>query len=190
MESTNTFEPRVEDRLEIQDAVYRWCRGVDRRDWDLVRSIFHADAHDDHGVFSGSREEMIEWLQERHAEITQSLHHAGNIIIDFAGSHRAIVETSILSRQRYAISARDARIAMMGEEVGASPDVLDMQGAGRYVDVFEQRGGRWKIARRTCIYEGIWASPAPDLPRLNENWALARRDRTDPLYRELEAAGL
>jgi ketosteroid isomerase-like protein len=130
---------------------------------------------------------MIEWLQERHAEITQSLHHAGNMIIDFVGAHLAIVETSILSRQRYALEARDARVAMMGEEVGASPDVLDMQGAGRYVDVFEQREGQWKIARRTCIYEGIWASAAPDLPTLNQNWPLARRDRTDPLYRELEA---
>ena len=35
-------------------------------------------------------QQVIAWLTERHAEITQSMHHAGNITIDFAGPDKAI----------------------------------------------------------------------------------------------------
>ena len=87
------FEARVEDRLELQALTYRWCRAVDRRDWELVRSCFHPDGHDDHGVFVGDVDGMIAWLKERHAEISQSMHHAGNMLIEFAGPDRAGVET-------------------------------------------------------------------------------------------------
>ena len=184
------FEPRIADRLEIQDVIHRWCRGVDRRDWELVRTVFHPDAHDDHGMFSGGIEDMIAWLIERHAEITQSMHHTGNITIDFAGPDKAIVETQIMARQRYAESAQAARIAMLGEEVGSAPGVLDMSGAGRYVDLFERRDGHWKIAKRIVVYEGLWAARAADKPQPDASWPLARRDKGDPLYAELQAVGL
>jgi hypothetical protein len=180
------FEARIEDRLEIQDLIYRWCRGVDRRDWDLVRSVFHPDAHDDHGVFSGGVDDMIAWLKERHSDITQSMHHAGNLLIDFTGPNQAVVETSILARQRYAESAKDARVAMLGEVVGNEPGILDMQGCGRYVDRVERReDGCWKIADRVVVFEGLWASRAPDLPKPQEGWPLARRDKSDPVYAAL-----
>ena len=35
---------RLADRLEIRDVVYRYCRGIDRREYDLVRSCYHHDA--------------------------------------------------------------------------------------------------------------------------------------------------
>jgi hypothetical protein len=182
------FEARLADRLEIQDLIYRWCRGVDRRDWDLVREVFHPDAHDDHGVFAGGVEEMIAWLKERHSDITQSMHHAGNLLIDFTGPDTAVVETSIMARQRYAESATAARVAMLGDVVGNEPGILDMQGAGRYVDRVERRGEGWKIANRVVVFEGLWASRAPDLPKPQEGWPMAHRDRTDPLYAELATA--
>ncbi|MEY3566868.1 MAG: hypothetical protein RLZ19_882, partial [Actinomycetota bacterium] len=40
-------------REHIRDVVYRYARGVDRRDFDLVRSCYHPDATDDHGPFTG-----------------------------------------------------------------------------------------------------------------------------------------
>jgi hypothetical protein len=30
------FEARLEDRLEIQDVIYLWCRAIDRLDLELV----------------------------------------------------------------------------------------------------------------------------------------------------------
>ena len=39
--SHNDYAKTYLDRLEIQDVINRWLRGVDRRDWDLARSAFH-----------------------------------------------------------------------------------------------------------------------------------------------------
>ena len=40
-------------RQEITDVLHRYCRAVDRRDPDLLRSVYHPDATDDHGVYAG-----------------------------------------------------------------------------------------------------------------------------------------
>ena len=40
-------------RAEIRDAMFRYCRGVDRADRALIRSAYHPDAHDKHGKYDG-----------------------------------------------------------------------------------------------------------------------------------------
>ena len=40
-------------KQEITDVVYRYARGIDRLDFELVRSCYHPDAYDDHGAFKG-----------------------------------------------------------------------------------------------------------------------------------------
>ena len=45
---------RLIDKDEIRDVMARYCRGVDRADWDLVRSTYHTDAYDDHGDYRGN----------------------------------------------------------------------------------------------------------------------------------------
>ena len=35
------------------DAIHRYCRAVDRADRDLLVSVYHPDAIDDHGLFVG-----------------------------------------------------------------------------------------------------------------------------------------
>jgi hypothetical protein len=37
---------RLLDRAQIQDATYRYARGVDRGDVGLIRSAYHPDAYD------------------------------------------------------------------------------------------------------------------------------------------------
>ena len=36
---------------EIRDVIFRYCRGVDRKDFALVRSAFHDDATLDYSPF-------------------------------------------------------------------------------------------------------------------------------------------
>ena len=45
--------------------VYRFSRGVDRHDWELVRSCYHDGAHDNHGPFDGPIEEYVPSLSPR-----------------------------------------------------------------------------------------------------------------------------
>jgi hypothetical protein len=37
------------NKERIKDNLVSYCRGVDRREWDLVREAYHPDAYDDHG---------------------------------------------------------------------------------------------------------------------------------------------
>src|SRR5437667_429045 len=50
-------------KSEINEVVTRYCRGVDRRDWELVRSCYHPDAIDDHGRFVGGPDEFVEHVK-------------------------------------------------------------------------------------------------------------------------------
>ena len=53
-------------KQEIGDVIYRYARGIDRLDFDLVRSCYHPDAVDDHGAFKGNVDEFIEMLSLIH----------------------------------------------------------------------------------------------------------------------------
>jgi hypothetical protein len=41
------------DEAAIRRVHLDYCRGVDRRDWELVRRYYHLDAVDHHGPYSG-----------------------------------------------------------------------------------------------------------------------------------------
>ena len=41
------------DRQEIYDVLIRYCQGVDRCDVNLIKSVYHEDAQDGHGMFKG-----------------------------------------------------------------------------------------------------------------------------------------
>ena len=50
---------RSQDRREIEDCLLRYVRGVDRKNWELVRAAYHPDAHDDHGNYQGGIDGFI-----------------------------------------------------------------------------------------------------------------------------------
>ena len=55
------------DRLEIGDLITRYATAVDRRDWDLYRSVFTTDAEIDYtsaGGIAGTLDEVVAFLDE------------------------------------------------------------------------------------------------------------------------------
>ena len=48
------------DRQAIADVLVTYSRAIDRLDRDLLISVYHPDAIDDHGVFIGTREEFAD----------------------------------------------------------------------------------------------------------------------------------
>jgi hypothetical protein len=145
---------------KIRAALARYCRGVNRLDFELVASVFHPDARNEHGAFAGSVEEFVRWLKNSAlGRFTWTMHNLGTCGIEIAGDE-AYVET-------YAV-------AYHGEP--ASSGV-------RYIDRFERRtGDDWLIARRLVVVEwrrelGIEALrlAGPDAP-------VGRHDRLDPAY--------
>lgn len=182
---------RLADRLQIQDAVYTWCRGVDRRDWALVREAFHPDAHDDHGSYRGGVDGLVGYLRSRHGAVLQSMHHVGNILIEFAGPDLALAESYVVGHSRVMPADRAARMAALGYDDGKDAGPLDAMQSGRYLDRFERRQGRWRIAHRTLVWEANFVRPGtPEIWRGAVPRTLARRDGEDALYRIRRGMGL
>ena len=157
----------LSDCEAIRQAMYAYARGVDRADQDLIASIFHDDAIDDHGNFSGDKTETLAALKRSAAvrETTASFHQLGNILIDLRGD-AADVETYFVAVQRRESGKTFTRIR-----------------AGRYLDHFVKRNGDWRILRRKVI---------DDWSRLDEVVATAgevgpdnhhgTRDHNDPSF--------
>ncbi|WP_164256346.1 nuclear transport factor 2 family protein [Variovorax sp. WS11] len=171
------------ERERIRDALQRYARGVDRRDWALVASAYHSDGYDDHGGYKGGVPGLLEWLERRHATIEQSMHFLGNCIIDFLSEGIAVAETYCMVYQRYGEEARETIQVWLGEQPLPPGERLMAELACRYVDRFELREGEWRIARRTVVMEEVKASV--ELVRLRPGYAQARRDRTDALWQAL-----
>jgi hypothetical protein len=165
---------RLLDKSEIYDAICRYARGVDRGDWDLVRSTYHPDAHDDHVEYKGGIEGLIEWLDKRFAGIDNSMHFLGNCLIEFTGPDLAFVETYFTSRRLRTPSA---------EERGglAAADALCREAWGRYADRFERRQGEWRVARRLVVIDSRFTSVAKGGAR-NTSSTWGTRDPADPSH--------
>jgi hypothetical protein len=162
-------DPEVQallDKQAIHEVVLRYCRGVDRVDRDLVRDCYWPEAVDEHGSFTGTRDEYLAWLFDRMLpRYSMTMHFVGNVLVEVDGDH-ATSET-------YGVSWHRGLPERMGD---------DLMSAFRYVDQMEKRDGQWRIMRRTCTLEwcrvneraGWWDAP-PEHRR-------GVRDRTDPVY--------
>ena len=155
----------IEDRYQIEQALRRYCRGVDRGDAELIRSVYHDDATDDHGGFKGKgvdfAERVVEAMRGRMQSTMHNLHQTN---ISFNGD-AARVETYFTAYHRL---------------LEGSTSLLETFG-GRYVDRFEKRSGDWKIADRVVVYE--W-SEIKEVPREypNEAFQHGKRSKDDLSY--------
>jgi len=137
------FREELADREAIRDCLYRYSRGIDRCDEDVLRSVYWEDAFDDHVLFSGEREELIAWVLPLLRSMEASMHLIGNILIRIHGDH-ADVESYYYGYHRM--------------DDGTGP--FDSIQCGRYVDRFERRDDEWRIARRKVVVD--WFRDHPD----------------------------
>ena len=63
------------DRQQIHDCLMTYSRAVDRLDRELLLSVYHDDAIDDHGVFVGSPVEFADWVIDMHSRAHLSHQH-------------------------------------------------------------------------------------------------------------------
>lgn len=181
---------RQQDRREIEDCLLRYVRGVDRKNWNLVRAAYHTDAHDDHGNYKGGIDGFIESLTRRHATIEQSMHVVSNLTIEFAGPDSALAESYFITHQRISPEAGDARLPYLRGTPIRPDEAVETEVVGRYVDHMTSRDGAWRIQRRTVVFEVFRGQPAPAGGGLRSNWALSRRDGNDPLEHARRELGL
>ena len=62
---SQTLEQQVQllmDKWEIEKVLARYCRAIDRTDMELLKSVYHPDGIDNHGVFTGNAMEFAEFI--------------------------------------------------------------------------------------------------------------------------------
>ena len=150
------------DKQDITEVLYRYCRGIDRRDYELVRSCYQADAIDDHGDFRGSVDEFLAYVQRGLPVFERTMHFIGNVLIDVDGD-TARAESYIVAHHHLATSR--------------SKPERDFSVGLRYVDDFARDRGSWLIAARVCAFE--WARIDPVGPLGWTPAATATRGRAD-----------
>ena len=123
------------DRLEIQDVVHRYARGLDRHDDEVLRSVFHEDAIDNHGPWVGGREPFVEWANG-------PCHEHTNAHLHQITTHTCEIDGDTAHTESYC-----QWVHRLKEE----PTVT--VGGGRYVDRLEKRDGEWRIVVRRLVVD-------------------------------------
>jgi hypothetical protein len=162
------------DRQDILDCVIRYCRAVDRFDRELLLSVYHPDAIDDHGVFVGNPVQFADWAFGYHSLYQNATHHV-------VTNHSCDLQGDVAHTETYWLFSGANKDPQSGAE---QPSSLHF---GRYLDRFERRNGKWAIAARACIIE--WHAALGDLPMPPEALAayaltgVQQRNRDDLSYR-------
>lgn len=154
----------LKDRQDILDCLVRYCHGIDRLDRDMVRSAYHDDAIDDHGEFVGGVDGFIDWAFNYHTTLQIRTMHA-------ISTHRCELDGDMAHTETYWTFSAVNKDAPH-----------QTRATGRYIDRFERRAGRWGIAQRICVLNGLDHHTDPDGLAGDGAFVASVRDPSDPAY--------
>jgi hypothetical protein len=135
-------------REQIRDRLHQYCKGIDRRDWALVRSCFADDHVHSHGGFTGSADAFIGFASVVLGTIPATHHTIGNVIITLSDDGlSATAEANFIAYHRIEAGHHE------GTPVPTGGKETDWTVAGRYCDRMEKRSGTWLIVQRDAVHD-------------------------------------
>jgi hypothetical protein len=160
--------PELAAREAIRQQLHNYCRAMDRRDDELGYAVWHEDGTADYGagVFQGSGRDFVDQVSRNHLKRTVHSHQIATVGIVVDGD-RAASEAYATVRLRTAV------------DDGFTEEFY----AGRYLDRWSRRGGRWAIDHRIWVLDFDEAD-RPVVARLPGG---SRRDPDDPSYAVLRS---
>lgn len=155
------------DKQAISEALYTYCRAVDRVERELGYSIWHEDAEVDYGnIYRGTGRGVIDFICDSHLKGIVHSHQITNILIALDGD-RARSEAYVTSAMR-----------MMVDD-----QLTQINTRGRYLDRWVRQGGRWLIERRVFAHDLDEIRPVTP-GTITPTFTL---DRNDPSYALFDA---
>jgi len=142
--------PDLQDQLAISTLMQRWAMARDTGDWEALIATAHPGAAMTTTWFDGTFEAFVESCRASWGKGSRSQHFLGGTVAEVEGE-RAIAQT------RMSISVR-SRL----DEVE-----VDAVCHGRFFDRVEKRGGAWRIAKRSVIYEKDRLDPVDPVARIS-----------------------
>jgi hypothetical protein len=129
-------------RESLRHLIAAYGHAIDRRDWGLLRALYHPDAIDDHTpYYCGPVDGYIAWLPSMMAAWRATIHTAMSalFVIDGDQAHGEI-------------AARAWHLTIDGAR--------QFVAWGRYADHYERRDDVWRFARRSFILDHTEDLPA------------------------------
>ncbi|MCB1704865.1 MAG: nuclear transport factor 2 family protein [Halioglobus sp.] len=151
-------------RNAIQDALCRYCRGLDRMDKNMAYSVWHKDGTAlYHDMYKGTGHGFIDWVWKEHAQMERHSHQIANSLIE--------VDGTTARSETYVTIVLWTNPDRHGEQ-------QEIIGKGRYLDRWSYRNGKWAIDHREHILD---MQTLHDLNRgyINDE---SRRDKNDPSF--------
>jgi len=128
----------ADDYIAIQQVLARYCRGVDRRDAVMMRSVYWDEAVDHHRIYDGGPDGFVEWVTNNSLKnVAVAGHVLGQSLIDLSGE-TAAVETYF-------------RAWSVPRQESTPPKVQVVN--GRYLDRMLKRSNEWRIIERWLLVD-------------------------------------
>ena len=154
----------LEDRETIRDILAAYAHAIDRRRWQMMESLFHADAVFKFGVIEGDWRGFVDQARAVIDPCLATQHQLGQVQFGFASD--TVCHTETYMTAMHTIPPGYPLAAVFPDKGVIYSAIV----AGRYVDRFEKRDGAWRIAQRTGLYdwrefrvvEGVDLSDTPE----------------------------
>jgi hypothetical protein len=147
---------------QIRELAMLYSRGVDRKDIELLRSLYAKGSTDNHGkYFNGNAEDYLKFLERSLPHMPMSGHFIANHLISVDGDQ---AEGEIYALCYHLLPD------------GKGGFVEDFK-AVRYIDRYLKEDGRWRFAARVVTFDLESARPACGGPPIAPS--------TDPSYSTL-----
>jgi ketosteroid isomerase-like protein len=126
---------------EIRELGMLYSRAVDRKDIDLLRELYTADATDTHGdSFDGGAKEYCDFIERSMPYMPYSGHHICNHLIDVD------IDTDTGNGEVYALAFH----IIPDGKGGQMEDLM----AVRYIDNYRREAdGKWRFSKRVVTYD-------------------------------------
>lgn len=131
---------------EIRELAMLYSRGVDRKDAELLATLYTKDGTDDHGKhFKGNADDYIEFLKRAFPHMPMSGHFICNHLISVTGNEG---EGEVYALAYHVLPD------------GKGGVVKDFMGV-RYIDRYRKENGRWLFASRVVSFDIRTQEPMP-----------------------------
>lgn len=156
------------DRMALRHLVDAYGHGIDRRDYALLRTLYHPDGIDDHSpYFCGPASDYIDWLPGMMANWKATMHTALSVLHVLDGD-----------RAEGEITARAWHVTLDGKR--------QFVAWGRYCDQYEKRDGVWRFAKRSFILDFAEDLPVDEGSDFGSGGVgTGRAGADDPVYERL-----
>lgn len=174
------YDVTADERNQVSQCLYAYCRGLDRFDRELALSPFAAEARLVYsGLFEGTATQFMDWIWPIHARMLLHVHRVANIFIE------RDLRGDLVSESYVQVLLRTA------DPVDGS--ITDTTGDGRYIDRWVLQNGRPLIVERDYVRDATRVHPhaqsdisavRPETDGTALTWS---RDGSDVSYRLLRA---